>query len=389
VSTKVVDVSKEHLAQASLCLSYLSLPVFEQGRTDDELTTAIRSGAYAFCDYAYESWSRHLILGLQGAVAPNDSMLQRLEEDLEMFLNCHWKVPMEKPKVPKRVVDAVRLISKSDLREKILLSVSFVENMLYAHVEDTTLSECLDLFRTLLRIRLMLESLARGPEYASLAKYYSGRMFKCTRLYCKWFHEGFTSEADRTAHNDKHERSHHCPHSGCPVATWGCTTKADLDKHISQHHAQDPLEDEFPDDPDDEELQQAAPTFTCPHCDRNFTRAFNLKVHLRTHETSDKPFACPTCPSRFVRQGDLRRHEQLHANDRKYLCHGVLEDGEEWGCKKSYKRADALARHHQTPAAQAYCLKRPEAREAASLLTKKVAKRKDGVEGAGGSVGSK
>ncbi|KAI0267821.1 hypothetical protein BC834DRAFT_822165 [Gloeopeniophorella convolvens] len=79
--------------------------------------------------------------------------------------------------------------------------------------------------------------------------------------------------------------------------------------------------------------------FVCPvsGCGSTFTRHFNLKGHLRSHN-DEKPFQCkwPGCNKGFARQHDCKRHEQLHSNHRPFTCEG---------CRKPFARLDALNRH--------------------------------------------
>ncbi|KAJ6507784.1 krueppel-like factor 16 [Mycena vitilis] len=80
-------------------------------------------------------------------------------------------------------------------------------------------------------------------------------------------------------------------------------------------------------------------TFICPvpGCGSTFTRSFNLKGHIRSHN-EEKPFLCkwPGCGKGFARQHDCKRHEQLHTNYRPFTCDG---------CSKQFARMDALNRH--------------------------------------------
>lgn len=80
-------------------------------------------------------------------------------------------------------------------------------------------------------------------------------------------------------------------------------------------------------------------SFVCPvpGCGSTFTRHFNLKGHLRSHN-EERPFKCkwPGCEKGFARQHDCKRHEALHLNLRPYTCEG---------CKKTFARMDALNRH--------------------------------------------
>lgn len=88
--------------------------------------------------------------------------------------------------------------------------------------------------------------------------------------------------------------------------------------------------------------------FACHLCDKKFTRAYNLRSHLRTH-TDERPFVCTICGKAFARQHDRKRHEALHTGEKKFECLGVLSDGKTpWGCGRKFARADALGRHFRT-----------------------------------------
>ncbi len=95
--------------------------------------------------------------------------------------------------------------------------------------------------------------------------------------------------------------------------------------------------------------QKHPATFQCTLCDKRFTRAYNLRSHLRTH-TQERPFCCSVCGKAFARQHDRKRHENLHSGCRKYSCSGTLKDSQSWGCGRKFARADALGRHFRSEA---------------------------------------
>ncbi|KAF2223270.1 hypothetical protein BDZ85DRAFT_198062 [Elsinoe ampelina] len=105
----------------------------------------------------------------------------------------------------------------------------------------------------------------------------------------------------------------------------------------------------------DQKRQKHPATFQCHLCPKRFTRAYNLRSHLRTH-TDERPFVCTVCGKAFARQHDRKRHEGLHSGEKKFVCKGQLKTGSTWGCGRRFARADALGRHFRSEAGRE-CIK--------------------------------
>ena len=101
-----------------------------------------------------------------------------------------------------------------------------------------------------------------------------------------------------------------------------------------------------------------ASNFVClyPDCNKRFTRAYNLRSHMRTH-TKQRPFHCSICDQSFVRLHDMKRHEALHSGVKAFVCQGVLKSGAPWGCGRRFARQDALSRHFLKSASGKQCVK--------------------------------
>ncbi|EAS33001.3 C2H2 type zinc finger domain-containing protein [Coccidioides immitis RS] len=106
---------------------------------------------------------------------------------------------------------------------------------------------------------------------------------------------------------------------------------------------------------DSKRVQKHPATFQCNLCPKRFTRAYNLRSHLRTH-TDERPFVCTVCGKAFARQHDRKRHEGLHSGEKKFVCRGDLTRGGQWGCGRRFARADALGRHFRSEAGRV-CIK--------------------------------
>lgn len=95
-------------------------------------------------------------------------------------------------------------------------------------------------------------------------------------------------------------------------------------------------------------------TVQCDLCPKRFTRAYNLRSHLRTH--TDEPFVCTVCGKAFARQYDRKRHEGLHSGEDQFVCKGDLKYSGQWGCGERFARVDALGRHFRSEAGR-ICVK--------------------------------
>ncbi|ETS83102.1 hypothetical protein PFICI_04978 [Pestalotiopsis fici W106-1] len=75
-------------------------------------------------------------------------------------------------------------------------------------------------------------------------------------------------------------------------------------------------------------------------CGKQFSRSYNYKAHLETHdEDREYPFLCTVvdCDRKFVRKTDLTRHHQnVHMREKNHRCDY---------CNRSFARKDTLRRH--------------------------------------------
>jgi hypothetical protein len=75
-------------------------------------------------------------------------------------------------------------------------------------------------------------------------------------------------------------------------------------------------------------------------CGKLFSRSYNFKAHMETHDSSRvHPFPCllPDCGKKFVRKTDLQRHHQsVHMKERNFRCDF---------CSRYFARKDTLRRY--------------------------------------------
>lgn len=77
------------------------------------------------------------------------------------------------------------------------------------------------------------------------------------------------------------------------------------------------------------------PCFPCPYCGHEFSKRFNLNMHIRQH-TGERPFACPHCDKRYTLHANLVTHLRQHTGERPFACSH---------CDKRYTAASSLSEH--------------------------------------------
>ncbi|GIZ46852.1 hypothetical protein CKM354_000996100 [Cercospora kikuchii] len=399
---------REHSNLAELCLNYFCLPGFslppndqnDNERNDQnatEIIDYIRNGTYAFVDYALVSWTNHLECVL--VIRDGEDLPPSLLIAIRTFLQLHWKKPRKQMKATTKIQAVCNRVAGLDIHDKLKETMSSMHCLFSTNLPDLEAIQTLDLFDFLARMRTMLEGMKITE---ALEETYGPNIYKCPRLYCTAFYEGFAQLDQRNAHLDRHERPYFCQIEDCIFATIGFPTAKELDAHVNRHPEQEPTDQDFPAEndplpqsqdqveatevphrhasapsqqptPEGQGLDSSAETgqgadrasvverpsaskqgrrkypatFQCNLCPKRFTRGAALRDHLRTH-TDERPYVCTICGKAFARKQDCKRHEELHSGEKKFVCRGTLPTGAYWGCGRRFARAVALGRHFRS-----------------------------------------
>ncbi|XP_023034308.2 zinc finger protein 429-like isoform X1 [Drosophila willistoni] len=125
--------------------------------------------------------------------------------------------------------------------------------------------------------------------------------------------KSFKTNGALVSHQKRHQQ---LPCHVCPHCDRGFVESSNLRRHIQSLHT-----DERP--------------HTCTICQRKFSRVYLLQLHSRTH-TGERPYACSQCDRRFAQLAVLRNHETTHSQQRPHRCAM---------CPKTFGRTSQLKKH--------------------------------------------
>lgn len=329
--SKHIDAPKVECEMATLCIQYLSFACFSPTKTKEELHYFILNGYFAFADYAVAKWTHHMhrFLGLAKILAAEDQWsdreiaVQELCEAAQYFTEDYADDLQAIPAIPGTGDLNFRISSQArDLLSKFEDAEQYFE-LLWAHLVShrrrdakarnvislEQLRQEIDKFRTALEHMAILTNTAVSAEdRARLEAYYGAKPFRCSKLMCFYFHEGFFDRKSRDRHVARHDRPWQCTEPDCTSADLGFDSKQTLDRHVLSFHPDMEMKASLFETPAPEPVVSK---WSCGICGKNFARNSILKDHQLVH-SGQKPHECSRCGKAFTRKNDCVRHEKIH-----------------------------------------------------------------------------
>ncbi|OJJ43210.1 hypothetical protein ASPZODRAFT_103600 [Penicilliopsis zonata CBS 506.65] len=294
------------------CLGYLTFDCFTT-EEQNELDRYALDGYYVLQDYAIAEWANHLLAmlnygtSLVSSITDTDVSLDHFNDILSSFVDIYEVTEADE------VDEACKPFEGSPAHDNLLSLFDNIRRHRAKGPETRNDVSVEGLHRALVRVRGRIESLGSSTSLTSEKKkafqsYYGEKVYKCPKLRCPFFYEGFTDGKTRDQHVKRHDRPYICSNLDCTGAQFGFVNAKDLEKHTKQWHPEiTDLESKF----NEVKPIKGQAKWACNLCDKRFTRRGNLNSHLLNH-TGERPFACRECGRAFTREHDRSRHEKIH-----------------------------------------------------------------------------
>ncbi|KAH7381988.1 hypothetical protein BKA64DRAFT_584001 [Cadophora sp. MPI-SDFR-AT-0126] len=308
---------------ASICLRYLTFDLFAPDIEEERLKHSIRAGDLSLQDYAVAKWMEHV----HSLIKNIPWIPERVENETSRTLNEVVFAVSEFALRYEKDILQCEMTNRADQDCEILRTIPCHEDLMNiwnlacqhaskgsAAKNDISIKE---LGASVTRNRELLEkmSIATRPqstENEQLDNLYGDRRFKCPKVTCYYFHEGFKDAKIRDQHINRHDRPFSCSFPDCSIVEFGFSSNKDLERHRRFFHPE--TEDQANSFNTIAKTNTATP-HECYICRKRFTRSFILKQHLLSH-TGTRPHACSECGKAFTRANDCTRHEKIHARRR-------------------------------------------------------------------------
>ncbi|KAG8530589.1 uncharacterized protein KY384_005092 [Bacidia gigantensis] len=229
VEKGLVNISLRDANIALFNLQYLMSKPFQTLKSDD-IRSNTSSGYYAMLDYATLHWDDHIrsVLKAGGDSDLRSELQQLLQQELRTFL-AHY--------------DITTMTSKGALNDKEDLQspheiVKMRNEWLYLEQRTSTIRDRIE--------SIMTDSQTEQDHLQLMRNIYGSLRFKCPKIGCQHFTNGFHTASQRKEHFARHSRPFNCSETTCPSFIIGFESANQLLRHKARSHKNDADKIMFP-----------------------------------------------------------------------------------------------------------------------------------------------
>ncbi|KAF1974533.1 C2H2 domain-containing protein, partial [Bimuria novae-zelandiae CBS 107.79] len=319
-STEDIHQPSVECELTTLCLQYLTFPCFQTKEPVEkqELRQMMLEGQFAFQDYAVAKWFQHVnaFVNTGKDLLEDYSRTEELVRDVSMAIDAfmdqyHDEDFHESKKIVAECRENCSAFESQEFYDDIVALTSHIYTFQKKGFEARHKVSIKSLEEALNRNRKFMEetvSKLKGQELEIFKEFYDHeRPYKCTKITCMYFSEGFKDAKSKKRHVNVHERPFQCEVTDC-LGNEGFSNHKDLEKHTRSFHPEiSDLAERF----NTTHVTKTKATHTCHLCGKSFTRKLILDDHVKSHK-GIRSEECEECGKAFTRKNDLRRHQKIH-----------------------------------------------------------------------------
>ncbi|KAF2658989.1 C2H2 domain-containing protein [Lophiostoma macrostomum CBS 122681] len=317
--TKDIHAPSVECELAALCLQYLTFQCFDSDQDVDkrELRQLTLEGHLAFQDYAIAKWFHHINALVDAGndllnEGPNATAdLAELSTALDDFTTRYQDEKWYDALVPD-CEEKCKVFEGYMFYDHLVAVTSHIYTFQKKGFDARHVVSIKSLSTALERNRKLLETLPdklSNPDLATFQQFYdTERRYKCPKITCMYFSEGFRDAKSRKKHVNIHDRPFQCEVPECLATECGFANSKDLEKHTRAFH---PEKSDLAESFKPASAPRAKTNWACSICGKTFTRNFHRLDHEKSHR-GERPHECPECGKAFTRLNDCKRHQKLH-----------------------------------------------------------------------------
>ncbi|KAL1608317.1 hypothetical protein SLS60_003257 [Paraconiothyrium brasiliense] len=241
-STEDIHQPSVECELATLCLQYLTFPCFQSKDPIEkqELRQMMLEGQFAFQDYAVAKWFQHVNAFVEFGkdlledYTRAEDLIRGLSLAIDSFMDYYHEQNFHEP---ENIVEECRQTCKSfegqDFYEDLVALTSHIYTFQKKGFEARHKVSINGLGEALNRNRKLMEetvSKLKGSDLETFKKFYDNeRPYKCTKITCMYFSEGFKDSKSKKRHVNIHDRPYQCDVPDC-LGAEGFSNHKDLEK---------------------------------------------------------------------------------------------------------------------------------------------------------------